>query len=261
MAVSAANGFVRIKVYEKGQLDKDTIALNKTRSSFTRVLDTYEEGSSTFIVSEYSNDGNLQQYVTKLKTSSVLLKEDQIEFFLYSLMEPIKAVQLSPLLSVNSLHIRNVWIENGIPKVGEPIPMTVKIQEVMQDRNDVPDFYHKNYKSNPLSHDPSYDTYSLGILLYKLMYTEYPIFPEGRVHIPTTPSYNQRIKSTLEIFLNQGGRISDLESKIEVSDTVKKQIRENKVRLEQEKVKVVRSGRVVQSVEESVEQKEEEEVQ
>ncbi len=46
-------------------------------------------------------------------------------------------------------------------------------------------------------HDPTFDTYSLGVLLYKLMYTEYPIFPNGKVHIPTTPSYNPRLKKTL----------------------------------------------------------------
>jgi hypothetical protein len=134
----------------------------------------------------------------------------------------------------------------------------------MRDRYDVPDFYHRNYKSNPLSHDPSYDTYSLGIMLYKLMYTEYPIFPEGKVHIPTTPSYNQRIKSTLEIFLNVGGRISELEGKIEVSETVKRQIKENRVRLEQEKVRVVggtRVTRVVTGVEREEVREEKEEVE
>ena len=76
------------------------------------------------------------------------------------------------------------------------------------------------------------------------MYTEYPIFPEGQVHIPTTPSYNQRIKTTLEVFLNVGGKLSDLESKIEVSDTVKKQIKENKVKLEAQKVKPNRQSKV-----------------
>jgi hypothetical protein len=40
------------------------------------------------------------------------------------------------------------------------------------------------------------------------MYTEYPIFPNNKVHIPTTPSYNARLKTTLQIFLNEGGRLS-----------------------------------------------------
>ena len=46
-----------------------------------------------------------------------------------------------------------------------------------------------------------YDTYSLGVLIYKLMYSEYPIFPEGKVHIPTTPSYKATLKSALLMFL------------------------------------------------------------
>ena len=56
------------------------------------------------------------------------------------------------------------------------------------------------------------------------MYTEYPIFPNGRVHIPTTPNYNKRLKSTLEVFLNEGGSLLDLEKKIEVNENVMKQV-------------------------------------
>lgn len=133
--------------------------------------------------------------------------------------------------------------------------MTVKIEETMKDRWDVPDFYHPRFKSDPMTRDPSYDTYSLGILLYRLMYTEYPIFPEGKVHIPTTPSFNQRIKTTLQLLLNEGGKISDIETRIEVSETVKKQIKENKAKLEAQKVKP-RNVRVANEYE-----KKEEEVQ
>ena len=71
----------------------------------------------------------------------------------------------------------------------------------------------------------------MGVLLYKLMYTEYPIFPNGKVHIPTTPNYNKRLKTTLEIFLNEGGRLKDIESRIEVSENVLKQVKENKEKL------------------------------
>jgi hypothetical protein len=78
LAVSPSHGFVRVKMYEKGKIEKDEMFLNKTKSSFVKVLDEYDEGSSTFIVSEYANDGNLQQYVAKLKGSNVQLKEDQI---------------------------------------------------------------------------------------------------------------------------------------------------------------------------------------
>lgn len=80
----------------------------------------------------------------------------------------------------------------------------------MVDRSEVPDFYHVDFKKDPNSHAVNYDTYSLGVLLYKLMYTEYPIFPSGKVHIPTTPNYNKRLKTSLEIFLNEGGSLSDL---------------------------------------------------
>lgn len=73
---------------------------------------------------------------------------------------------------------------------------------MLNDRSDVPDFYHPEFKKDPNSRDCKYDTYSLGVLLYKLMYTEYPIFPNGKVHIPTAPSYNKQLKQSVEIFLN-----------------------------------------------------------
>jgi hypothetical protein len=95
------------------------------------------------------------------------------------------------------LHIRNIYIENGIPKIGEPVPFNAELVQQLKEKADVPDFYHSQFKKNPNAKTNTYDTYSLGVLLYKLMYTEYPIFPEGKVHIPTSPNYNKRLKTTL----------------------------------------------------------------
>lgn len=87
------------------------------------------------------------------------------------MFEPLKQVQDSPLKSINMLHIRNIYIENGIPKIGDPIALNQNVEQLLIDRSDVPDFYHKSFKSSPSSHLETYDTYSLGVLLYKLMYT------------------------------------------------------------------------------------------
>ena len=186
-----------MKIFEAGTLDKSTLNLNKTMKTFTNVLDAYEENGKQIIVSDYSNDGNLQNYINKLKTTGVSLTEEHIEFFFYSMFEPLKQIQESPLKSINMLNIKNIYIENGIPKIGEPVPMNKKIEEILVDRSEVPDFYHSTFKSNPSSHQETYDTYSLGVLLYKLMYKEYPIFPNGKVHIPTAPTYNKKLKTTL----------------------------------------------------------------
>ena len=129
------------------------------------------------------------------------------------------------------LHIRNIYLQNGIPKIGEPVPMNTRIEQVLEDRADVPDFYHTDFKKKPTSRDPKYDTYSLGVLLYKLMYTEYPIFPNEKVHMPTTPTYNKRLKESLEIFLNEGGTLKDIESRIDVSEAVRKKVEENKAKM------------------------------
>ena len=75
--------------------------------------------------------------------------------------------------------------------------MNPKVEELLIDRAEVPDFYHIDFKRSPSTHRETFDTYSLGVLLYKLMYTEYPIFPNGKVHIPTTPNYSKRLKTTL----------------------------------------------------------------
>jgi hypothetical protein len=49
------------------------------------------------------------------------------------------------------LHIKNIYIENGIPKIGEPVPMSTKLEEMLIDRSEVPDFYHAEFKKNPQS--------------------------------------------------------------------------------------------------------------
>jgi hypothetical protein len=39
-------------------------------------------------------------------------------------MEPLKFVNNSPVKSLNFLHIKNIYIHEGIVKIGEPLPMT-----------------------------------------------------------------------------------------------------------------------------------------
>lgn len=41
---------------------------------FTKVLQVIEENNRTSIVSLYSNDGNMQAYVNRLKQSAIQLK-------------------------------------------------------------------------------------------------------------------------------------------------------------------------------------------
>ena len=193
------------------------------------------------MASEYSNGGSLFNYVNKLKANAVALKEEQIEFFFYSLFEPLKLIQDSPIRSLCMLHIKNIYIENGIPKIGEPVPLNAQLIDQLRDKADLPDFYHSAFKRNPDLKANTYDTYSLGVLMYKLMYTEYPIFPQGKVHIPTAPSYNPRLKTTLQILLDEGGQLKELEKKIQVSEEVAKQVKLNKGKLL--KQKSLRSGK------------------
>ena len=117
-------GFAKVKCYSAGKLDESILNLNKTKTTFTKVIETYDDQGKTYIVSEYSNDGTLFSYVNRLKANSIALKEDQIEFFFFSLFEPLKVIQDSPIKSLCMLSIKNIYIENGIPKIGEPVPST-----------------------------------------------------------------------------------------------------------------------------------------
>ena len=78
-------GFARVKSYNQGKIDEDILNLNKSKTTFTRTVDVYDEQNRTYIISEYSNDGSLQNYVNRLKANQISLKEEQIEFFFYSL--------------------------------------------------------------------------------------------------------------------------------------------------------------------------------
>jgi hypothetical protein len=57
--VSREYGFVRVKVFELGKISPNLLTLNKTKNTFTKILDVYDEGDKSIIVSTYSNDGNL----------------------------------------------------------------------------------------------------------------------------------------------------------------------------------------------------------
>lgn len=65
------------------------------------------------------------------------------------------------------------------------------------------------------------------------MYTEYPIFPDKHVHIPSAPNYKKNLKFAIELFLNEGGKLSDLEQRLEISDDVKFEVKNNEKILEQ----------------------------
>lgn len=138
------------------------------------------------------------------------------------------------------LHIKNIYLENGIPKIGEPVPMNDKLELALQNKQEVPDFYHAQFKADPKKSREDFDTYSLGVLLYKLMYTEYPIFPDNKVHIPTVPSYSKKLKTTLEILLNEGGSLKAVETKIEINENVKNQVKENNAKLSHQNAKMER---------------------
>ena len=85
MAVHKDHGFVRIKSFEQGNVPENVLELNKSKSSFTRLVETFKDSNRTNMVSLYSNDGSLQNYVSRLKAAGINLKENQIEFFFYSL--------------------------------------------------------------------------------------------------------------------------------------------------------------------------------
>jgi hypothetical protein len=59
------------------------------------------------------------------------------------------------------------------------------------------------------------------------MYTEYPIFPNTVFQMPTAPSYKPRLTSALKLFLTEKSSLEDLEQKIEVSEDVKAQVKNN----------------------------------
>lgn len=79
-------------------------------------------------MSEYANDGTLQNYVKRLKANNMVLKENQIEFFFVSMIQPLKFIHETEVKSLNMLHIKNIYIENGIPKIGEPVILTPAIK-------------------------------------------------------------------------------------------------------------------------------------
>lgn len=90
----------------------------QTKPAFAKLLKHYDEGNNWITISEYANDGNVQSYVKRLKASGISLKENHIEFIFFSLIEPLKFINSTELVSFNMLHIKNVYIYNGIPKIG-----------------------------------------------------------------------------------------------------------------------------------------------
>lgn len=45
------HGFIRIKAYPAGQIDEELLNLNKTKNTFTKLLENYNEGGKTYLLS------------------------------------------------------------------------------------------------------------------------------------------------------------------------------------------------------------------
>ena len=95
---------------EIGDINEDLLKIHQTLASFVKILEYYEDKGSFYTVSEYSNDGTVQNYVKKLKGANMQLKENQIEFFFFSVIQALKLIHASQVKSLNMLHIRNIYI-------------------------------------------------------------------------------------------------------------------------------------------------------
>ena len=74
LAVSSIYGLVRIKVMDVGSVSDELLKIHQTKASFVKILDYYEEKGSFYTLSEYANDGTVQNYVKRLKSSNMALK-------------------------------------------------------------------------------------------------------------------------------------------------------------------------------------------
>jgi hypothetical protein len=74
LAVSLEYGFIRVKVYENGKISPNLLVFNKHKNTFTRVINVYDDGDKTVVMSEYANDGNLESYIKRLKANGMSLK-------------------------------------------------------------------------------------------------------------------------------------------------------------------------------------------
>lgn len=78
----------------------------------------------------------------------------------------------------------------------------------MGDRKEVPDFYHADFKTDPNLREERFDTYSLGILMYRLMYNDTLIFKEpGVVQMPAAPSWSKKLKETAQLLIGHNSSL------------------------------------------------------
>lgn len=74
LGVSEEYGFVRIKVMDDGEVDENLMKIYQLKASFVKIIDYYSEKGTFITVSEYSNDGTVQNYVKRLKSSNMALR-------------------------------------------------------------------------------------------------------------------------------------------------------------------------------------------
>jgi hypothetical protein len=59
---------------DTGEVDEKLMKIYQTKAAFVKILDFYKEKNFFITISEYANDGTVQNYVRRLKTSNMALK-------------------------------------------------------------------------------------------------------------------------------------------------------------------------------------------
>ena len=80
-----------------------------------------------------------------------------------------------------SLHIKNLWINKYCLKLGEPLIFNEKAERKLRDNKSILDYFAPELKKNAMQSDPfanleRADLWSYGMIFYKLLFGETPIF-------------------------------------------------------------------------------------
>jgi len=104
-----------------------------------QVLDCEADKSLIFTVDEYFNQGNLSDYLAKRKAlGGKSLNEKDASFIMKQFLDGMSRY-FSTAGYHGTLHLKNIFVNSGMVKLGDPLFVNEKIEKKMRDLRGVMD--------------------------------------------------------------------------------------------------------------------------
>ncbi|EAR84109.2 kinase domain protein (macronuclear) [Tetrahymena thermophila SB210] len=161
------------------------------------------------IAQDYCNQGNLNEYFIKRKnTNQKSVYEIDATLVMHRLLNTM--TKICRVLNFHgAFHMKNLYLDQGMIKIGEPLIISSITEQKFQENREIFDYFAPEYKQDVGIYDPradlhKVDIWSFGMIFYKMVFGDIPIFDLNQKPIFSQSSnqyISERVRNIIRLCL------------------------------------------------------------